>query len=224
MKQPRTGEYKATDLNGLVGTIAARYGRAAKVSAKLGALKYPWEPQSEESDFHLLARLARDHDAVYKIAGSEILFLARDEIAASIAFSITDFIECSVDDDDRSKHGKATGHYHDRGKAERIPETYNSDDGSDGPEAMLRHTYPDADRAMAAAKGRMSRLQRLEKRLHGVLTGNTGIMAGMVGTIAWGVELYDGDYALKTVCHEIKKGHGFTTTIDSHKGRAGKGT
>lgn len=223
MKQPRTGAHTDTDVDGLVGTVAGRYGLTPKVSPQLGKLKLPYLDQAEESDLHILARLARDFDAVYKIAGGKVLFLARDEIEASIALAMTDFVDCTVDDDDRSQHGKSTAHHHDRGKVERIPETYGADDGSEGPESMLRHTHPTKELAQAAAKGRQSRLERLEKRLHGVLSGNTGIMAGMTATIAWGVEMYDGAYGLKTVTHHLVKNGGYTTTIDTHKGKGKKG-
>lgn len=225
MKQPRTGAHQDTDLEGVAGKIAGRYGLGVKVSPKLGKLKLPYLDQAEESDLHLLSRLARDFDAVFKVANGTVLFLARDEVESTIALAMTDFIDCSVDDDDRAQHSKSTAHHHDRGKVERTPETYGADDGSEGPESMLRHTFPTRELAQAAAKGRQSRLERMETRLHGVLTGHTGVMAGMVATIAWGVEMYDGAHALKTVTHHLKKGQagGYTTTIDSHKGKGKKG-
>lgn len=230
MKRPRTGAYKDKTYEQLVQEVAGRHGLGAKVSPSLAGLKYKWEPQSEESDLHLLTRIARDHDAICKVAGGMVIVLARDDLAmAALVLDETDFIECVVEDDDRAQHAKSTAHYHDRGKVRREPETVEYDGGDsaddnagDGPEYMLRHTYPDQELARAAAKGRQSKLQREEKRLHGVMTGNPAIMAGLPVVIAWGVELYDGNYNLKTVTHHMTKSGGYTTTIDSGKGK-GKG-
>lgn len=223
MKQPRTGEFKDTTLAGMLGEVAGRYGVGLKISPKLGQLPIKWEPQSEESDLHLVSRLGRELDAIAKWAGGKLLFLARDELELELPLQITDYIDCSVDDDDRSSHGKATAHHHDQGKAERKPETYGTDDGSEGPEAMLRHTFAGPERAKAAAKGHMQRLERLQVNLKGVLTGDPDIQAGMVVTHAWGVEMYDGSFALKTVEHVMEKAGGYTTHIDSHKGKSKKG-
>lgn len=225
-KQPRTGSYPAgTTYQSLADQVAGRYGLSAKVSPSLAGLVVGWLDQGEESDLHLMTRLARDHDAINKWNNGQLMVLARADLdMAPLILLPTDFIECHVEDDDRTQHAKATAHTHNRGESRRDPETVDNDEGAgDGPEFQLRHTYPNRELARSAAKGRMARLQRDEKRLHGKLTGSTRYMAGLPASIAWGVDLYDGDYTLKKAVHHMVKGGGYTTEIDTGKGKAGKG-
>lgn len=221
-KRPRTEDHKDTTLGDVLRKIAGRHGWQTKISSRFDKLKVAYEAQGEESDIHLVTRLAMELDAVAPIANGKLLFLDRDELFSSIVLTKTDFIECTVSDDDRAKHSKATAHYHDQGKHERIPVTV-AGDGSEGPEHMLRHTFHDADRAKAGAEGKSSQLGRMEKHLVGTLTGDNRIVAGLIVTLAFGVDLYDGEYGLKTVTHHMVKGAGYTTKIDSHKGKKGKG-
>lgn len=221
-KRPRTEDHEKTTLGGVVEKIAGRNGWGAKVSASLASLKVDYEAQSEESDIHLLTRLARELDAVCKVAKGTVLFLSRDDLPATRVLTRTDFIDCTVSDDDRAQHKKATAHWHDRANHKRVPESEDGDD-PEGPEFMVRHTLYDKDRAKAAAKGKSSELGRKEKHLVGTLTGDQTIMAGMIAIVAIGADLYDGDYGLKTVTHHMVKAGGYTTKIDSHKGKKGKG-
>lgn len=221
-KKPRTEAHEKTTLGGVLGKIAGRNGWGLRVSDTLSKLPVAYEAQSEESDIHLVTRLGRELDAVVQIANGKLVFLDRDELAVDIVLGPTDFIEVTVDDDDRATHNKSTAHWHDRGKHERVPETV-AGDGTEGPEFSARHTHYDKDRAKAAAKGTSSRLARMEKRLSGTLTGDNRIVAGLIVGLAFGAELFDGEYGLKTVTHHMVKGGGYTTKIDSHKGKKGKG-
>jgi uncharacterized protein len=227
LKKPRTGAYQNTTYAGIADEIAARHGLTAKVSASIAGLKVDYEPQTEESDMHMASRLARDVDAICKVSNGMLIMRARDDLdMPPLMLRQTDFIDCSVTDDDRAQHSKTTAHHHNRGKARRDPETVENDEAADYPDApefMLRHTFPDKDRAQAAAKGKMRALQRQEKKLQGVMTGDTSIMAGLPAIIAWGVELYDGDYVFKTVVHHMTKQGAMTTTVDTDKGKKKKG-
>jgi uncharacterized protein len=223
LKKPRTGSYENTTYEGLANKVAARHGLTAKVSASIAKLKVDYEAQSEESDLHLTSRLARDVDAICKVSNGQLIIRSRDDLdMPPLMLRQTDFIDCSVSDDDRAQHSKTTAHHHNRGKARRDPETVENDEAAeypDAPEFMLRHTFPDKERAQAAAKGKMRSLQRQEKKLHGVMSGDTSVMAGLPAIIAWGVELYDGDYVFKTVVHHMNKAGGMTTTVDTDKGK-----
>lgn len=221
-KRPRTEDHIDTTLGDVLRKVAGRNGWQVKVSPRFDKLKVAYEAQGEESDIHLVTRLARELDAVAPVANGKLLFLDRDELFSSIVLVKTDFIECTVEDDDRAKHNKCTAHYHDRAKHERVPVTV-AGDGTEGPEHMLRHTFHDEDRAKAGAEGKSSQLGRMEKHLTGTLTGDNRVVAGLIVTLAFGVDLYDGEYGLKTVTHHMVKGAGYTTKIDSHKGKKGKG-
>ena len=227
IKKPRTGSFKKTTYEGLAQQLASRNGLTAKVSASIASLKIEFEGQSEESDLHMASRLARDVDAICKVANGQLIIQSRDDLdMPPIVLRQSDFIKLKVSDDDRAQHSKATAHYHNQGEANRKPETFESDNDSDAPDApefMLRHTFETKERAQAAAKGKMNALQRQEKSLNGTMSGNTAIMAGLPAIIAWGIELYDGEYVFKTVTHHMTKAGGMTTMVSSDKGKKKKG-
>jgi phage protein D len=224
-KKPRTEHHEKTTLGDLLKKVSGRNGWGLKVSGTFASLKVDYEAQSEESDIHLATRLARELDALCQIGNGKLLFLDRDELTSALTLTRTDFIDCSVSDDDRAAHSKSTAHWHDRANHKRVPESIDMhpDGVDDAPEFQQRHTHLDQARAKAAAKGKASEMDRKEKHLTGTLTGNTAIVAGLIATVAIGAELYDGEYGLKTVTHHMKKGGGYTTKIDSHKGKAKKG-
>ncbi len=226
IKQPRTGKHEKTTYEGLFNTVAGRNGLSAKVSPSIAGIVVDYEAQAEESDLHLASRLARDVHAIVKVAKKQMILRARDDLDMQpIALAMSDFIgNCEVADDDRAQHGKVHAHHHDQATAQRIRQTYTNDDPNQNPDApdfTLRHALPSADRAKAAAKGKMRQLQAKEKGLHGELSGNTAVMGGLPVIIAWGVEMYDGTYVVKTARHKMVKDGGYSTTIDCEKGKDG---
>jgi uncharacterized protein len=214
MKQQRTGAYAQKTVKDMVGEIAGRHGLGAAVSRKLGAVTYQWLGQTEESDLHLLTRLAQDHDAIAKVAGGKVVLMGRDEVSLpAVTLNLTDFIECEVETDDRAEHGKTTGHSHHRGQAKREAQTATG--AGEGPEFTLRHLFPTPADAKAAAEGKQRALDRLKKTLRGKVSGNTGIMAGAPLILNGIAPLYDGRYTLTSVEHEFEKGAGYITGIEA---------
>jgi phage protein D len=214
MKQQRTGQYAQKSVRDIVSEIAGRHGLDTTVSPKLGAITYQWLGQTEESDLHLLTRLAQDHDAIAKVAGGKVVLFGRDEVTLpAVTLSLTDFIECEVETDDRAQHGKTTAHAHHRGQAKREAQTATG--AGDGPEFTLRHLFPTPEDAKAAAEGKQRALDRLKKTLRGKVSGHTGIMAGAPLILAGIAPLYDGQYTLTSVEHEFEKDAGYTTSIEA---------
>jgi phage protein D len=214
MKQQRTGQYEQKAVKDIVGEIAGRHGLGAAVSPTLGAISYQWLGQTEESDLHLLSRLAQDHDAIAKVAGGKIVLMARDETTLpAVTLTASDFIECEVETDDRAEHGKTTAHAHNRGDAKRDAQTATG--LGDGPDFTLRHMFPTPADAKAAAGGKQRALDRLKKTLRGKISGHTHIMAGAPLVLVGIAALYDGHYTLTSVEHEFEKGTGYITSIEA---------
>lgn len=159
------------------------------------------------------ARLAQDHDAICKVAGGRVLFLGRDEAALpTVTLTLTDFLECSVETDDRAEHGKTTAHWHDRGKARRAPEHVQR---GEGPGFTLRHLFPARADARVAAEGKQRSLDRRKKSLRGSISGNTAVMAGAPLLVAGIGDLYDGRYTITSVEHSYSKSDGYKTQIQA---------
>lgn len=220
MKAQRTCQYEGKTVEQIVKEVAGRHGLGAKVSHSIAAIKYEWLGQAEESDLHLITRLAQDHDAICKVAGGKILMLARGETGLpAVTLRVTDFLRCEVETEERAEHGKATAHWHDRGKAKRVPETVTR---GEGPTFTLRHLFPTSDDAKAAAEGKMKALERQKKRLKATISGNTGVMAGAPLIVGGVAALYDGAYTIKSVDHTMRKREGYKTEIDAETAEGGK--
>jgi uncharacterized protein len=134
MKSPRSGEYKeGTTYQQLCDEVAARHGLTAKVSPSIANEVLGWEPQTEESDLHLMSRLAGEIDAVVQWANRKLILLSRDDqTMAPLNLRETDFISCDVNDDDRDKHGKSGATYDEKGKNRRGRVAHDNDDDDVG--------------------------------------------------------------------------------------------
>lgn len=224
MKSQRHGKYVDKTMQQIVSEVAGRHGMGAQVSPKLGQLKRTPEYQSEESDLHFLTRMAQDHDAVFKVANGQFLFLSRDEISGgAIVLAKGDFTECTVETDDRAEHKTARGHYYDRGEQKRKKV---EQEGGEGGQFTMRHTFQDEAVAKDCARAKKRQLERQAKTLSGTGPGNTAIMAGLMLQTVIGAELYDGTWRIKTATHTYTKSAGYSTALEAgteDKGGSGGG-
>lgn len=161
LKAQKTRSWDEVTLGALVGRIAADHGLEARVGSSLRTVRIPHLDQTEESDLHLLTRLARDYDAVAKPAGGYLLFVPRWQDASatgkpmpSVAVRPGDTSSWSVTIADRPKYNSVRAHWHDAASGERKAETAGSDD----PAFTLRRTYPTAAEARQAARSMLARL------------------------------------------------------------------
>lgn len=212
MKSQRHGSYIDKTIGDIVNEISGRHGLGAIVSQKLAQLKRTPEYQSEESDLNFLTRLAKDHDAVFKVAGGKFVFLGRDEIVLpAVVIRKGDLSECTVEADDRAEHKKARAHYHKKGETKR--EAEEDDGAAEGGEFTLRHPFASKEVAEACAKAKKRQLERAAKTIQGKGPGNVRIMAGVQLVTVIGGELYDGTWRCRTATHEITK-QGYSTQFD----------
>jgi uncharacterized protein len=222
VKSPRTGAYKeGTTYQQLADEVAGRHGLTAKVSKSLASEVVGWEPQTHESDMHLMTRLALEIDAVCQWGNDKLILRSRDDqTEPPLPLRESDFISCDVNDDDRAKHGKSGANYDDKGKNRRgrVAHDNDDDDVGDAPEAGLRHNAPSKGRAKLAAKGNTRKMQRGENGLSGQMTGDNSVVAGLQRSINWGVELFDGTWHVKTAEHHINKDAGYKTSIKCDNG------
>jgi uncharacterized protein len=222
VKSPRSGEYKdGTTYQQLADEVAGRHGLVAKVSPSIASMVLGWEPQTEESDLHLMTRLAREIDAISQWSNGRLILLSRDDQAAAPQeLRESDFISCDVNDDDRARHGKSGAHYDDKGKNRRgrVAHDNDEDGAGDAPETGHRDTFSSKSRAKGAAKGLTRKMQRGESGLAGVMTGDNTVVAGLPRVIEWGVEMFDGNWDIKQAEHHINKDAGYKTSIKCDKG------
>jgi uncharacterized protein len=129
LKSQRSKGYENKTLGAIVGEVAQRHGLSAAVGGSLRGFSYPFLAQSEESDLHFLTRLARKHDALFKVAGGKLLFMRRGEALSasgqalpSVTITGAQVTQYSATFQDRPTHKKSAATWWDSDKVERETE------------------------------------------------------------------------------------------------------
>lgn len=217
LKAPRTRVWDNVLLADVVTTIASEHNLTPKISASLAAVNYTHLDQTEESDLHLLTRLARENSAVTKPVAGNLIFASRGE-AKSISGQELPTIQVVVHQiqrhqmtqADRGKYAAVLTHWHDTMKAERMPVKVGQGD----PVYTLRHTYPDSDQATRAAQAKLEALQRGTGTLSLTLMGNSDLMAEAKLELRGIRDRVDGEWLIQRVEHQFDN-QGFVTRIEA---------
>lgn len=182
LKAKRTKVFKDCTFGDVVAAMAKDAKLSPACDPKLAAIKIVHEAQTEESDMHMLTRLARRFDAVAKPGNGKLLVVPRgggtDGAGAamdSMTVTPNDLIKFHFGGGDRPKHGKVTADHYDHDKAKRVPKTAGG--GSD-PEHHLHQLHPDADHAQRAADAGSKQFKRKEQRMTAETWGQPWIHAG----------------------------------------------
>ena len=84
LKEQKTRSWSDTMLHEVVAAVAADHGLSLRMPPPPPTIHLPHLDQSNESDLHLLTRLARRWDYVFKLSGKRLAFvLAGKDLAAS---------------------------------------------------------------------------------------------------------------------------------------------
>ena len=217
LKAPKTRAWDNITLADMVTTLANEHGLVPKISGVLAAVSYPHLDQTEESDLHLLTRLARENSAITKPVAGNLIFATRGEAKsisgqalATIQVTAQQVQRHQVVQAERSKYAAVVTHWHDAMSAERIPITV----GQGKPVHTLRHTYPDSDQATRAARAKLEALQRGTGTLSLTLIGNSELMAEAKLNLQGIRNGVDGEWLIQRVEHQFDN-QGFITRIEA---------
>lgn len=147
--------------------------------------------QTDESDMHLMTRLARHHDLIAKVQDGNLVVVPRGKGTAasgqamgSVTVTPQDTSgEFSFDYNDRNERGHSKGTQFERGKAKRNSKKSQSgsSQGSDSPDWTHAHIFGGSDEAQRHADGRKGKFDRDTARVHLPLRpGLTGVAPGGV--------------------------------------------
>ena len=229
LKQHKTRSWDQTTIGSLVAAIAAEHGLEPRVGETLASVAIEHIDQTEESDLNLLTRLSKQYDAVAKPAGGSLLFVLRGEAKSAggrdlrIAIHRNQTSGHRVTLADRGQYGAVAAHWQDLEAGEKV----RTRAGEGEPVYTLRHPYPNAAEAQAAAQAKLRALNRGTGTLS--LTLNPGMPALLAETnkpanppLAAGTRLalsgfrpgVDGDWVLTRVTHEISSS-GYSTQAEA---------
>jgi phage protein D len=227
-KQHRTKKYQKKKLKDIAGEVANRHGLKLFVSDEVGNVGYPYLHQSEESDWHFLTRLSRDHDALFSIKNGTLLFVKRGDSASASGLSMPQvqvaewgLVKYRATKKDRPKHDKAKGHWHDRKKSKhKIEDSTESGDGK--ATFTLRHPHQNKDLAQRAANAKINELKRAEGSIEISIIGDPSVQPEGTLSVSTGRSVLDGTWLIKTVTHKWTNS-GAETSISGERPKDGGG-
>jgi phage protein D len=218
LKEHKTRSWDEKTLGDVLGVIAAEHQLELRVGESLTNISIAHLDQTEESDMHLLTRLAKQYDAVTKPAGGCLLFVPKGEAKSATgkaipAVSISRYQTSGhrITLADRSHYSSVRAHWHDIAIGERK----KVEIGDGNPVYILRHNYPDADTARAAAQGKLNALSRgLGTASLTLAQGNPLLAAEAKLTLSGFTTGIDGDWIATQVDHEFSN-NGYSTHVEA---------
>jgi len=218
MKQPITKSWDGVTIRDLVSTIASSHGLAPAISPALAGKFYNHVDQTEESDLHLLTRLARDLDAIAKPASGRLLFVTRGESKSitgkplkHAVITPEDLADWRMREADREKYTAVIAHFQDVDGGDRVP--VRAGEGS--PVYTIRRTYPDQAQAYSAAVARLDALQRGAATLACKGRGRTDLVAEGTAALSGFRDGLDGEWTITRATHVFSGTEAFETSFEA---------
>lgn len=218
-KAPRSRSWHEVTIGTIVRTIAGEHEYRPRISVSLADVAVDHVDQTEESDAHFLTRLAVDHGAIAKPASGYLMFVTRGDAKLSsgkdspaIAVAREDVVgPWSYLSKDRGKYDAVEAEWQDLAAAQlRVAKA-----GDGKLVYRLRHSYPDQAAALAAAKAKLTALQRGKATLDGLtLIGNPKIRAESPVELSGFHPDIPTRWIVTSVTH-VLDGSGFRTEVDA---------
>ena len=240
-KQHRSRHWDKKTVKDIVSQIAGENGLSPVIDGEVGAYKYEWFGQQDESDLHVVERLARRHDALFSIKDGKLIFVKKGSGQAASGKALTAVVAtpfnivegtCRINFAHRNKFKKVKGRHQDRKQAKLVEVEEDSDEEGTA-EYTLPEPYADPDEAKKAAKAKAKQLKSETIRTSVTLWGDPTIRAGAPFTYSGVRPGVDGiEFVIETATHTISKA-GYTTQVEAKlkpeasskaKGKAGGGT
>jgi phage protein D len=231
LKQHKARHWDRKSVRDIVSEIAGDHGLQAKVDGAVGAYKYEWFGQEDESDLHVVERLARRHDATFAIKNGMLILAPRGSGKSPSGAALTPVIAtpfnivkgtCQTTFAHRNSFAKVRAHAQDRKKAERVEVDEDSDDDGDA-DYTIPEPFADQDEAQRAARTKARDLKANTVTTSVDLFGDPTIRAAAPFRYAGVRPQLDGiAFIVETATHKLSK-QGYTTSVEAKLGGQGSG-
>jgi hypothetical protein len=208
LKELKTRSFDDITIGDLVATIAAAHGYTPKVSDDLAGVTIAHLDQTNESDLHLLRRLAEIHGAVAKPMADMLLFVPKGQAKSvsgkdlpAVTKLRTGLTRWNVTLAERNKYTRVITRWRDLANATDVEVSVGSGD----PVYRLRGSSPDAATATAAAKAKLAAFERGAGTISGTCPGDVAMAAEGCLTVSGVRPGVNGDWSLQQVVHVINK-------------------
>ena len=223
LRTAKTRAWENISLGGIAAAIAAEHGLEARIDPafdggnppSLGA-PIPHLDQVDESDLHLLARLARDAGAVCKIVAGRLILAPRGATVSPTGRCLDvariharEVARWRITLSERGKYAACVARWHDVHAAT----THEVRAGQGEPALRLPRLYASEREALAAARARLDEANRGRARLSVTLPGRPDAASGAPLKLAGFRDGVDGRFTATRVIHRLDR-RGWITTIE----------
>ncbi|MCU7904430.1 MAG: hypothetical protein KZQ76_01010 [Candidatus Thiodiazotropha sp. (ex Epidulcina cf. delphinae)] len=220
LKERKTRSFSETTLGDLVAAVASDHGMTPKVSDDLASVAVAQVDQTNESDIHLLTRIAADYGAVAKPSNGFLLFVKRGQ-AKSVSGKLIPAVTIKANQlssyrftfADRGKYQSVVAHWHNTASGEREPVSA----GAGSPAYTLRGNYPDQATAQAAAAAKLASLQRGEGVGTITLPCDPRLAAEGEVSLSGLIDGVDGSWVASRVEHSLADVFSTTVSLEMRK-------
>ena len=222
-KQHKSRHWDNRTVKDIVSEIAGDLGLSPMIDSEAGAHEYEWFGQQDESDLHVVERLARRHDALFSIKAGRLIFARKGSGRSSGGAALSPVVAtranivegtCRVTFAHRNSFRKVRCRVQDRGQA-RLVEVEEDSDGEGTADYTMPEPFADAAEARKAASARARQLKRDTVRTSVTLYGDPAIRAGAPFHYDGVRPELDGmEFIIESATHRISKS-GYTTDIEA---------
>lgn len=219
-KAPRERHWESKPLNTILDDAGREAGIAMQVHSAFAGVVPEYEAQDGESFLAFGERLAREHGAIFRIAGKRGVFVPYNSSASGGALStITvsrglNLISASGFEPttDRPRIREQVHTFYDLDEARRLSERYSTGDTVDAGDTKA-FSAPDKSTASRRAKADGERANRDKASGTVVINGAPSAQPGgkaILTNVRPGV---DGTYTISSVTDELSRAAGYTTSL-----------
>lgn len=219
LKSQRTRHFDDKTLKDVYAQVAKDEGLKLAIDADIGKTAVPYEAQTEESNLHLMTRLAEKYGAIAKVGDGTLTVTRRGtgktatgKAMPTITVRRSDIKKGRGKLKDRSRYGSVSAAWHDRGKATKRAVTEQQ---GEGPSYTLRHPFQTEAEARDACKAKLAELQRREADISYSTEGNPAYDAETKLVLTGVSRKLDGDWIVKQVRHTMTGTGGFETQVEA---------
>ncbi len=207
-------------LGDMVAKIAKEHGMQPAVAKALSGIVLPHFDQTEESDISFLVRVTKQYDAAVKPSGGKLVVAKRGDSKTTsgdamptITLAATDCTAFHMVESAKESPGTVVAYWHSKAQSKKN----EIKAGSGEPVKRLRHFYPNAEAATAAAKGELDKRKRGESKLTVSMPGNPNLQAEGTLVLTGFREGINGEWLIKRAEHELDSKGGYSSSVDCEK-------
>ncbi|WP_111745631.1 phage late control D family protein [Salinisphaera orenii] len=215
-RAPRERTIEPDTLAHVLATLAADYDvEPVVIPRSLGTLELPLIDQAGVSDLDQAAKLAHTYGGVFKPVNGKWQILSYDRVRAAdpdtvITLGADRVTEWSTHFIARHRYKSVTAHYHDYGKARRVPVTV----GNGTPNKILDKTFETEAIARAHARATYYTAERERRRLRLSLPGRPDVATHTKLALRGFRDRVNADWLITQVDH-VFDDRGYRTTIQA---------